>query len=253
VLAAGALALLTGTAGAADLPAKAPVYKAPVAITDTWTGGYVGFFAGGATADRNATTTVPSTAAGAPFFAGPAASYSLGSSAIAGVTTGYNWQATPNWVLGYESETGYLHLKGSAGFAGRPTTTATSEIGASYNVWSGRVGYAVDHSLFYAKGGVALARIEGGASDPTAGIHTDTIGHKYQLGYAVGGGWEYMFSPKWSVKAEYLYLGFGKDLVTTGNGQPAPTQLFTTTSVPGIHSAKVGVNYHWDWLSLIKR
>jgi len=249
----GTMLALVSTAPAADLPGKGVSYKAPVAITDTWTGGYVGFFAGGATAAQNATTSVPATAAGVPFFGGPAASHSLGSSAIAGLTSGYNWQITPNWVLGYESETGYMQLKGSAGFGGRPTTTATSEIGSRYNVWSGRVGYAVDQSLFYAKGGVALARVDGGASDPTPGIHTDTIGHKYEVGYAVGGGWEYMFGPKWSVKAEYLYLGFGKDLTTTGNGQPVPTQLSTTTTIPGIHTAKLGVNYHWDWLSLIKR
>jgi hypothetical protein len=35
-------ALMVGTAQAADMPVKAPVYKAPVAETLSWTGFYVG-------------------------------------------------------------------------------------------------------------------------------------------------------------------------------------------------------------------
>ncbi|UTD25868.1 outer membrane protein [Bradyrhizobium sp. WD16] len=242
-------------ARAADLAPlyKAPAGRVPVAVKDTWTGGYIGFFAGGAAAASDASTSVPASAAGTPFFGGRAASYGLGASAIAGLTTGYNLQVAPHWVIGLESETGYLRLKGSNGFDGRPTTTGTMQIGATYSLWSGRVGYAFDKSLLYAKGGVALAQVDGGASDPTPGLHTDAIGHELEIGYAVGGGLEYMIGPRWSLKAEYLYLGLPKDLTTTGNGQPLPTQLFTTTTVPGIHSAKVGVNYQWDWLSLFKR
>ncbi len=43
-----ALLALTGTAAAADLPRKAPVYKAPPPIVDpwTWTGVYIGLNAG---------------------------------------------------------------------------------------------------------------------------------------------------------------------------------------------------------------
>jgi outer membrane immunogenic protein len=57
---------------------------------------------------------------------------------------------------------------------------------------------------------------------------------KYRLGYAIGGGWEYALDNKWSVKAEYLYLGFDNNITTTGNlNGNAGTQVWNTTSLPG--------------------
>lgn len=54
---------------------------------------------------------------------------------------------------------------------------------------------------------------------------------------------------KWSVKAEYLYLGFDNNITTMGNlNGNTGTQVFTTTSLPGIHTAKVGLNYKFDVL-----
>jgi outer membrane immunogenic protein len=254
VFAAAAGLGLSQAASAADLD-KAPVYtKAAPVATFTWTGSYVGLYVGGATGAGNLTTSVPTTAAGAPLIGTAPASYKLGSSFIGGYTTGYNWQVAPSWVVGYESESGYIKLKGATSFgaAGIPgNTIATTRMESTYDVWSGRVGYAVDRSLFYAKGGVALARFETGVTDPVGGQHVDTTGHKFELGYAVGGGWEYAFAPKWSVKAEYLYLGFSNGLTTTGNSNAAG-QVFNTTNLSGIHTGKVGVNYKWDLWSLLR-
>jgi outer membrane immunogenic protein len=243
---------LSQAASAADL-GTAPMYRkaAPVEVF-TWTGSYIGGYVGGAFAAKDTVTGVPVDGAGTPFFGGPAASYKYGSSVIGGFTDGYNWQIAPNWVIGYESETGYINLNGSTTYAGRATSVATTSVNSAYSVWSGRVGYAWDRSLIYAKGGLALARVETGATDPTVATNLDTTGHKFRFGYAVGAGWEYAFTNKWSVKAEYLYLGFDKDMTTTGLGVPGPVQVFTTTSLPGIHTAKVGVNYRWDWLSLLR-
>ena len=67
-----------------------------------------------------------------------------------------------------------------------------------------------------------------------------------------GGGWEYMLDTKWSLKGEYLYLGFDKNITTTGNFTGAPVQEFTTTKLSGIHTGKVGLNYKWDWLSFLR-
>ena len=233
---------LSGAASAADL-GTAPVYrKAPPAPVFTWTGAYIGGYVGGAFGDKDVVTGVP-VAGGAPFFGGPAASYKYDSSVIAGYTSGYNWQFAPNWVLGYESETGYINVKGSATYAGQAGTTASTRIESIYSVWAARFGYAIDRSLIYAKGGVALAEFETGALNWVTGINT--VDHKYRVGYAVGGGWEYAFDPKWSVKAEYLYLGFDNSISTTGSaGVPATT----TTSLSGIHTVKAGLNYKFDVL-----
>lgn len=242
---------LAGAASAADLGAK-PIYrKAPPVEVFTWTGGYIGGYVGGAFGAKDATTGLPVNAAGvATPFGGPAASYDLGSSVIGGYTSGYNWQFAPNWVIGYEGETGYIGTKGSSNYVGSATSIATTRADGLYSVWAARFGYAVDRSLIYVKGGATLVDFETGVSNGTAGTHIDTMQRKYRFGYAIGGGWEYAIDNKWSVKAEYLYLGFDNDVTTMGNlNGNSGTQVFTTTTLPGIHTAKVGLNYKFDALS----
>lgn len=247
VLLAAAGIGLSQTASAADL-GTAPIYrKAPVAAPFTWAGSYIGGYVGGAFGAKDAVTGVPVDGAGTPAFGGPAVSYKYDSSFIGGYTGGYNWQAASNWVIGYEGETGYIGSKGSAAFAGQATAVATAKMEGIYSAWTARLGYAADRSLIYAKGGLALAEFKTGVFDGVNGI--DTMHRKYRLGYAVGAGWEYAIDPKWSAKIEYLYLGFDKD-VTTSGGFPAP--LYTTTRVPGVHTVKVGANYKWDWFSLLR-
>ncbi|CAN5152068.1 porin family protein [soil metagenome] len=242
---------LSGAASAADL-GTAPIYrKAPPVQVFTWTGAYIGGYVGGAFGNNDVVTGVPVTTGGAAIFGGPAASYKYDAGFIGGYTSGYNWQFSPSWVLGYEGETGYLGNKGTAVYA-NGTSLATTRADGLYSVWSARLGYAFDRSLVYAKGGVALAQFETGVVDGTPGNHIDTIHRRYAVGYAVGGGWEYALDNKWSVKAEYLYLGFDKDVTNTGNQNgPAGVQVFTTTNLPGIHTVKAGVNYKFDALGYL--
>ncbi|HEX7789531.1 MAG TPA: outer membrane beta-barrel protein [Afipia sp.] len=223
---------LSQAASAADL-GTAPIYrKAPPAPVYTWTGSYIGGFVGGAFPDKNTTTTYPLALGVLP------ATYKSDSSFIGGYTGGYNLQLAPNWLIGYEGETGYLKLKGSAGYPTVPGAFAQTESSGLYSVWSARFGYVADRSLFYVKGGAALAQFNSVYAD--GGLYLSS--HKYVFGYAAGAGWEYAIDPKWSVKAEYLYLGFDK---TFGLGA-------ASTSVSGVHTGKVGVNYKWDWLSLLR-
>lgn len=219
-----------GAASAADL-GTAPIYRkaAPVEAW-SWTGSYVGLYIGGASGNNVDTTDA---------FIANRTSYGLGSSVIGGYTDGYNWQVAPNWLIGYESETGYMKLKGSALYPGTALNAAT-ETGSLYSVWAARLGYVMDKSLLYVKGGAVLTRFD---SSSRNGMISD---HEYEFGYAIGGGWEYAFAPKWSVKAEYLYLGFDKDL-TFGTGPQMATSHFG-----GVHTGKVGVNYKFDWFSLLR-
>ncbi|EKS32835.1 outer membrane protein [Afipia clevelandensis] len=248
ILAAAGVSL-AGAASAADLGAKPMYRKAPPVQVFTWTGGYIGGYVGGAFADGDNVTGVPVDGAGAPIFGGPAASYKYNSSVIGGYTSGYNWQFAPNWVIGYEGETGYIGVKGSSAYAGSATSIATTRAEGLYSVWAARFGYAFDRSLVYVKGGAALVDFETGVSDGTPGNHIDTMQKKYRLGYAIGGGWEYALDNKWSVKAEYLYLGFDNNITTTGNlNGNGGTQVWTTTALSGIHTAKVGLNYKFDVL-----
>ncbi|RTL55401.1 MAG: porin family protein [Bradyrhizobiaceae bacterium] len=217
---------LSHAAFAADLPAKVYTKAPPPPVTYGWTGSYVGGYIGGAFNDGNVTTTAP----------GDVATYSPGSSFIGGLTSGYNYQFAPNWLIGYESETGYLQYKAHGNFAGSGGAVYTHS-DSWYSSWAGRFGYVSGPSLFYAKGGVTLSRFDSTATP--AGITYDH--QRYEIGYAVGGGWEYMLNNMWSVKAEYLYLGFG-DKLSAGP---------TNTDLAGVHTVKVGMNYKWDPLSLL--
>lgn len=222
---------LSHAASAADLPARVYTKAPPPQVTYGWTGGYVGGYLGGAFNDGNTVASNP--------LGGLPATYNTGSTFIGGVTTGYNWQIAPNWLIGYEGDTGYQEFKGSGAFPGSSVVSTTTSNGW-FSSMTGRFGYVSGPSLIYAKGGATLTRFDSNLADASTGI---SIGRKkWVVGYAVGGGWEYMLGNKWSVKAEYLYLGFGDDINPGG---------LSSTSLGGIHTARVGLNYKWDPLSLL--
>src|ERR1700726_256111 len=112
VLAAAVIAMIAGTASAADLPAK-PVYKAapPVAapVPFSWTGFYVGGHVGGGWSSdwRGTASQLPSPAAAGALDL----SFSQkGSDVIAGGQIGFNWQFAPNWLLGIEADLSRVHI-----------------------------------------------------------------------------------------------------------------------------------------------
>ena len=256
LLAAAAIAVFSATgAYAADM---AVYKKAPPIAPWSWTGSYIGGFIGGAFTDPR--TSVPMNGGGVPLpgFLG-ATSYDLSPSVIVGITSGYNWQFAPNWLIGYESETGYIHMTGNGIYPGTaPAVISATEMGNLYSAWTARFGYVMDKSLLYVKGGAVLGEFKTDVFDAAATVILH--GQKYRLGYAVGGGWEYAFDPKWSIKAEYLYLGFdGQDVTFTGNsigatrrGAAVISQEFATTSLGGVHTAKIGLNYKWDWFGILR-
>lgn len=255
-----ALAIIATPGFAADMPLKAVKAPPPVPVFN-WTGFYIGGFVGGAWTDHAESASDPRSAAGV-FYNGPLnTGYGLQSGFLGGGTVGYNWQAPGSpWVIGLEGEGGYLHVRGSAqdinaaltGLA-LPDSINTSRIGDAYGVIAGRVGYAWDRALFYAKGGVAFVGDSYNFNDSctTGGCGSGALfmGHNdTQVTYAVGGGMEYALDFNWSIKAEYLFLGTQKTytqsgLVTAGG---ATGTLFTNTnSDPNIQTFKFGVNYRW--------
>jgi outer membrane immunogenic protein len=255
ILVVSAAGAIVDAASAADLPAR--IYtKTPVAAPFTWTGSYVGLYVGGASASGNAVTTDPVSPAGIPYNGVAPVAYGLDASFIAGYTGGYNYQFAPNWVVGYEGEMGYMRFRGSAIMnplpAGNSDTTASTGIGDWYSAYTARLGYAVDRSLIYLKGGLAIARIETGVLDVTPAPTLDTMSHKWRAGYAVGGGWEYAFDAKWSLKAEYLYLGIENNFATFGVPSGFVVADSSTTRIPGIHTGKIGLNYKWDWFGMLR-
>lgn len=255
LLSSAALIAFISTASAADLAAR-PYTKAPamVEVGYNWTGLYIGGFVGGAGTDRNLSTSDPcltGTVCGATGFyngVGPAI-YNLKSSVIGGGTIGYNWQSG-QFVYGVEAEGGYMNLRGSSVFPGAPVggdTVASTRIGDTYAMITGRLGIAFDRTLFYVKGGGVVTEVRTGVLDtctvaPCGPGLVNTRTSNTRFDYTVGGGVEYALSSNWSVKGEYMYLGLRRD--TVGNGlSNGVTPVYSITSIPGVHMGKIGINY----------
>jgi outer membrane immunogenic protein len=210
-----ALAALTGSAFAADLPStkSAPVFVAPVSVYN-WTGFYLGADVGGIWGQGKFQNTNNVTRTTSP------------SSVIGGGYAGYNYQIN-QFVLGVQGEidgTGVSGTNATTGLGLKETYLASID---------GRLGYAIDRVLFYAIGGVAF-------TDTKFALGTTSYNGS-STGYDVGGGVEYAFLPNWTVRAEYRYYDFGKT-------NYAPANL-NVAVIPGFSLAKsdnvfrVGLDY----------
>ena len=211
-------------------------------------------------------------------FAGPCSgTYEMKTSFIGGGTIGYNWQpAGSQWVLGVEGEGGYMRLRGNGGdnaTAGLPcsltgpftlppsqcNTFFTTKVGDWYGAVTGRVVWAWDRTLIYGKFGAAFANVSATVSDTCsvapcgAGLLAGT-GSKNMVGYAVGAGLEYALAGNWSIKGEYLFLGFNDTVQACGvqSNAAVPASFGATfcssTKVEGVHTGKIGINYRFGAL-----
>jgi outer membrane immunogenic protein len=224
------------TASAADLgrPAPAPVYtKAPIVVPFSWTGFYVGVEGGGSwgrSKHVDALTGLDDT---------PTFNVNGG---LVGGTAGYNWQ-TGNFVLGVEGDWSWVDEKGSAvdtGPAGNPAFSSFTK-----EKWlataRGRAGYAANTALFYVTGGYAAANVNVGVSSTATGVTFDQA-TQTRSGWTGGAGIEWAFTPNWSAKAEYLFVG----LQDRGFVTPTLGSGFNRSNVPlNDNIARVGVNYRF--------
>lgn len=109
------------------------------------------------------------------------------------------------------------NLDGSRSYTIIPTTPHDESAGASLDWFSslrGRIGFATDKWLLYLTGGGVLARSSYESRwinirSPLQILPSDGIAEfkKTSIGYAIGGGGEYAISDRFSLRAEYLYLG----------------------------------------------
>jgi len=146
------------------------------------------------------------------------------------------------------SSDGMLLQNGAPAFGGfNITTTATSNIDWLAQ-FTGRVGYALDRTLFYVKGGVAaggtqdsftVTQVQPGASSfIDFGTKNNTL-----VGWTAGGGIEHFFSPNWSAKIEYNYVDLGStsENFSVINGFNSLT--FRENVEHKLQIVKVGANY----------
>jgi outer membrane immunogenic protein len=247
-------AVLGSQALAADLPARAPIIKAPPPIAVfSWSGCYIGGFVGGAFANENVRATELATGTGVLYNApGAPYNYSLDANVIGGGTLGCNWQMPGSqFVLGIEGEGGFLSLKGSAvdpngGFG---DTIDRTRIGDWYAVVAGRLGWAADRVLFYVKGGAVFTDVKSTIVDTCtlAPCGPNAIsasgGGGTRANWTAGGGIEYALTNNWTIKGEYLWLAIDQTTAVCGVAAVGGATFCSAHTFDGIHTGKVGLNY----------
>jgi outer membrane immunogenic protein len=218
-----AAALFSVPALAADVPFKA----APAAMY-SWTGCYGGV-AGGISAAYSRFTVAAT---------GALQDDPNPNGGVVGGTIGCNWQ-NAGWVWGIESDLSWTGNKRSEVdlLAGAFNIGAKSDW---LNTDRVRLGLAVDRTLFYVTGGLAVRDIKAFEFNPTAGT-AQTISHD-RTGWTVGAGIEgaLAFDPHWTIKLEWLYADYGRHLYTfTTPGFSAKNMFFDENII------RIGLNYRF--------
>jgi outer membrane immunogenic protein len=220
-------AILAATSAAFVPPLAAanfPLKAAPVA--PSWTGYYVGVHGGWGWVD----TQIPNPF-GSPVFPQTDA---LNSGPLAGGQIGANWQYG-NVVYGGEVDASWTFLTGgTATDQSIPSSTSRSGIDfRALGTATGRVGYAMNSWLFYAKGGAAWASVKitsGNFAPPSPTWERNVFGP------AAGAGVEVAFLRNVSAKVEYNFLYFLPDhLAYFPNADPVGIDHF-------VHVVKAGIN-----------
>lgn len=210
--------------GAADIAEPLSPQGRVADIIHDWGGGYVGVVGGGAVGEVKTQTGSSTLFSETPLRGG-----------LAGVTAGYNIQ-NGNMVYGVEADVSWAKVKGDKACEGFPAQNCYYELG-----WQGtaraRVGVAMDRTLLYVTGGLAVAGGKGGV-DPILGA-IDGQDQQTYFGYVAGVGAEYAMTDALSFKAEYLYTDYRQR--TSPLGTVSPTDSYK--SDPSSHLFRVGVNY----------
>lgn len=205
-----------------------------------WSGFYFGTSFGygwGKSSSQNR----PTLGAGNGFNNGAVAStVSMSTTGLAsGIHVGYNFQSN-QFVYGLELEAGALGPnKSRAFFPALPRDRAMAQFGF-YGAAYGRLGFAIDRTLIYAKGGIVYGKVKNVAGDLTlaGGFNvTDlTRSSGMRTGWSLGAGIEYAISPGMTLRGEYQYIDFGSQSSRNADGD-----VFRHKN--NVHVVRVGLSY----------
>ena len=166
-------------------------------------------------------------------------------------------------MLGIETDIQWAAQRGSAVFnCPSCVTLASGVVGTGaivdqelewFGTFRGRGGFLVTPSaLLYVTGGLAYGSLEtsltlAGFTPGGVGLTTTRSGSSTRVGWTIGGGAEWKFSPNWSAKIEYLYM----DIESTSNNvfltSPAGTGIGANlTSRVTDNIIRGGFNYHFS-------
>jgi outer membrane immunogenic protein len=224
VVAAGSLAVAQ-IASAADMPVKAPVYKAPpMAAATPWTGFYVngGFGYGMWAADTtvlNSTGSVCNTCV---------TEVQGGKGWLATIGAGYDYQFTSRIVAGLFGDASLSALKGDVQ-DGQPFRVGEIKQTSSWAAGV-RAGWLVSMStLGYVNAGYTGARFSGADMADTrtgASLALSTPATTFN-GWFLGGGVETALAPGWFLRTEYRYAYYGSKNLQQFSPAGTPNDIFT--------------------------
>ena len=260
----GTAALLASSL-AADAADRAGVPPAAASVAYNWSGFHAGVNAGWGKITDNGSTLCRSPS-GVAFGPGCVASVALGITSngiFGGGQIGFNSQHG-RLVWGVEADFQGSDINGSTSRPGPfPVLNGGLPAGTPANAWRadqnldwfgtvrGRVGLAFDRTLIYATGGLAYGRINTVSTVDVTSVATNTYmaneSHN-RTGWTLGGGVEYAFADRWSLKGEGLYYDLGTASLEGPDITPPPS---------GYRIGKVfeangwllrgGLNYRFDY------
>jgi len=292
-LSVAALAVvMAGSAFAADLPSYKAPPPPPPPPPPLWTGFYVGLNAGYTWTNSNSINVVaapgpcdPAAGNGCTLqpnysvlsaLAASGVVSSNNSGFIGGGQIGYNWQfyngavlagieADIQGIAGSRQRGGFASVIPSPNFPAFPQVSLTTASRALDYIGTvrGRLGWLFTPTLLvYGTGGLAY----GGVS-LNYGVAQTCIGCAFtvapfaaasfsdtRVGWTAGGGFEWMFMPRWSAKVEYLYYDLGNVALNSAMiGTNAGNGPLFLSSFPQARTrfsgniVRAGVNYHFNW------
>jgi outer membrane immunogenic protein len=249
LLALTAVAAFSGSAFAADLPARTYTKAAPIAVAPSWTGFYI--FGGGGGGVWDANTGVTSNATGGCVLC--ATNKQGGDGWFGTVGAGYDWQVNSSWIIGILADGQFGSIKGSIndfGLVGDEKLRDTWAVGA-------RVGYLVaPNVLSYVNAGYTGSNWSGSTLlDPftvtPSGFHTGGFTGE---GWFIGGGVENnlnifgITAPGWFMKTEYRAAYFGnKSLDTLADGTNLPVGLSVNFNNTLVQTVSTSLVYRFNW------
>jgi high affinity Mn2+ porin len=208
-----------------SMPLKAP----PVATYD-WSGFYVGGHVGYVRGNGRNTLFDPD----------PTAADSSFGSLFGGMHLGYNYRLPSRLLVGIEGDFSFPNYLDDGIVASRSTPTGSLTEKLDFvSTLRARAGYAFDHWLFYATGGLAWSQARFLENSNSTGNEDKIL--RMRSGWALGAGVELAIAPGWTARLEYLYDRLGKVSGTF------PSGTGYESSTVDLNSLRVGLSRKLDW------
>lgn len=265
---------------AAVMPVKVKAPPRPFIAPTNWTGFYVGGVVGADYGRTDVTVLTTPAQSERPWVAG----------ALGGFELGYNKQFPNNWVLGVEGDIVATNTHGArnlpplgspGGFncafgnpcpsVGSPNTIEVGDNTHWIGTLTGKLGYAMNRTLFYVKAGPAFedSKVSATCYDPGAALNgappctafntlavlvpgltangASTWTTQTRVGWTAGFGTEFDLGHNWSAKSEVDFLDFGRHTAVSSNG------LVSLSDWNYLWQGKIGLNYHFAASPVVAR